>query len=373
MVEIDYYELVRQKLALGPLYAPKHKKVNELMKIFWNDEEIKVLSHFESCDKPTSLMQLVKRTGMSREEIKEILSTPLKKKTITKIGSKYTLLPLIPGIFEQYFIHRQDTKENLKKVAEIYRYLFKEWFPSFLVETDFKLFRPRLPLDAKEKLIEIDQSFDVQQKILSYELVEELINKNEFFISVPCQCRLIGELSGEPCKVASPELGCFATGLIAERAIKAGVPGMTKEEAIDFLKKTEKAGLVHSCVPDSSLESSLFICNCCSCHCGFLISAKEHKKVGTTKSNYQPRIDHEICTKCDLCLKKCPMGIIFHRWPNEEDNSDEYMYINEEFCIGCGICAANCPNNAIKLVKVRDNISSEKNKIGNKTFLELLI
>ena len=37
MTEIDNYEIVRQKLSLGPLYAPKHKKVYELMKLLWNE------------------------------------------------------------------------------------------------------------------------------------------------------------------------------------------------------------------------------------------------------------------------------------------------------------------------------------------------
>jgi len=66
------------------------------------------------------------------------------------------------------------------------------------------------------------------------------------------------------------------------------------------------------------------------------------------------------------------MGVIFHKLPNEPDSSDEHMFINEDYCLGCGVCAANCPNDAIKLVKVRDNIPTEKFKIGTKTFLELI-
>jgi len=373
MSKTDYYEIVRQKLKLGPLYAPKHKKILELMKIFWNDDEIKLLSHFDSCDKLNSLKQLSERTGMSRQEIKNMLKTPLWKRTISRLGSRYCLLPLVPGIFEQYFIRRQDSEENLKKVAEIYRFLFKEFLPEFFLGTDFKLFRPRLPIEAKEKLIEIDKSIDVQQQVLSYELVEELINKNEHFISVPCQCRLIGEYTGEPCKLAPPELGCFITGNLAEEAIKRGATGMNKEEAIEFLKKTEKAGLVHNCVADSSIESTLFMCNCCSCHCGALMAAKEHKTVATIPSNYKPKFDNDLCTKCETCLKKCPMIAIYHKWPNEEDKSDEKMYLREDYCIGCGVCAANCPNNAIKMIKVQDTIPTEKHKIGNRTFLELLM
>ncbi len=55
------------------------------------------------------------------------MRVPLKKGTIGKKGVKYCVLPLIiPGIFEKYFLSGViggDTKENLKKVGKIYRYL----------------------------------------------------------------------------------------------------------------------------------------------------------------------------------------------------------------------------------------------------------
>ncbi len=37
MSEVDKYEVVRQKLALGPLTTPKHRKIKKLLKIFWNE------------------------------------------------------------------------------------------------------------------------------------------------------------------------------------------------------------------------------------------------------------------------------------------------------------------------------------------------
>ncbi len=373
MTEADYYEIVRQKLTLGPLYAPKHKKVIELLKVFWNEEEIKILSHFEGTEKDITVRQLEEKTGIPREKIKEMLENTREKGTIGKRGSRYCLLPILPGIFEKYFIRLNDTEENLKKAAEIYRFLFKEFIPQFLNETNFKLFRPLLPVEAEEKLIEIDESFDVESKVLSYELIKSLIDKYDKFSVIDCQCRIIGEYTGEPCKVAPPELGCFLAGAVAERNIKRGRPSLSKEEAIEFLKKTEKAGLIHNCIMDSSVESSLFVCNCCSCHCGTLISSKNHRENAVLSSNFIPTFNHELCTKCDICLNKCQMGAIYHKWGNEEDKSDELMYVREEFCLGCGVCAANCPNNAIKLVKVKDNIPKEKYRIGKRTFLELIL
>jgi Pyruvate/2-oxoacid:ferredoxin oxidoreductase delta subunit len=374
MVEIDYYDIVRQKMNLGPLLHPKHKKITALLKAFWNEEEIKILAQFETADKSITLKKLEEKTGIAKNDLKKVLSRSVKVGTLHKMGNKYALEPILPGIFEKYFQRRADTKENELLVAQLYRDLMKEVFPQSQFESDFKIFRPLLPLDAQEKLIEINEEYDVQAQAYPYETVLETVKNNDQFTVIPCQCRLIGELSGEPCEVAPAEMGCFVVGGAA--GMMANLPGarvLNKEEAIEFLKETEKRGLVHNAIEDQGYESSQFFCNCCSCHCGALFPAKQFHIRGANPSNYAPKINEEVCTKCEICLKKCPEEAIFHRWPQESDKSDERIIVRDDLCIGCGICAANCPNNAIKMVKVRDNIPPEKRLIGNKTFTELLL
>jgi Pyruvate/2-oxoacid:ferredoxin oxidoreductase delta subunit len=250
----------------------------------------------------------------------------------------------------------------------------KEISPQGAVESEGKhIFRPLLPYDAKEKLIGINESLDVESQALSYELVKDLIDKNEDFAVIPCQCRLIGELSGEPCEQAPSEMGCFLVGIAAQMVPQMcdGARILTKEEAIQFLKDTEKAGLVHNTTTGSS-EDSIFICNCCSCHCGALYPARLMHVKGANTSNYKPEIDMELCIKCETCLRKCPAEAIYHKWPNEPDSSDEQMIIREEYCIGCGVCAANCPKEAIKMIKVRENVPKKTPKIGDVSFGELI-
>jgi len=375
MTEIDYYEIVRQKLTLGPLSAPKHRKIRKLMEVFWNEEEIKLLSHFESADKYISIKQLIERSGLPKEEIKNLLKRSVEIGTISKKGLKYCVDPLIPGVFERYFQRSKDTEENLKKAAALYRDIMKEIMPQWHAETDWKLFRPLLPLETQENLIEINQDFDVQAQTLAYETVRNIIDKYDQFASITCQCRLIGELSGEPCEVAPAELGCFVAGPAGKMMVDEGIRGaklLNKEEAIEFLKETEKKGLIHNAIFDEGNESSVFFCNCCSCHCGALFPAKIFHSKGVYPSNYSPKFNIELCTKCETCMRKCPNDAIYHRFPVEADSSDEQMVLREEMCLGCGICAANCPNNAIKMVKVRDNTPPEKHLIGNKTFTELV-
>ncbi|MCK4285865.1 MAG: 4Fe-4S binding protein [Candidatus Lokiarchaeota archaeon] len=377
MTEVDYYEIVRQKLVLGPLVTPKHRKIIKLMKIFWNEEEIKLLSHFDPADQWTSLKQLVERSGLSKDEIKKILRRPFITGTISKKGAKYCLEPILPGIFERYFQRNRDTEENFKKAAPLFRALMKEVAPQgdLLKDKNWRLFRPLLPLEAEEKLIEINKDFDVQSQTLPYESIKNLIDKHDMFAVITCQCRHIAELTGEPCEIAPAEMGCFIAGPGAQMMVDGGILGaryLNKEEAIEFIKETEKRGLVHNTVYDEGNESSMFVCNCCGCHCGVLYPPKLFNERGAYQSNYSPKFNNELCTKCETCMRKCPQEAIYHKFPIEPDLSDEQMVLREELCIGCGICSVNCPNDALKMVKVRDNIPPKKNLIGNKTFLEML-
>ena len=364
MTEIDYYERVRQKLSVGPVIAPKHEKIYELLKIFWDKETIKLLSFFPQIGKLISISELEEKSDLSRTEIKKLLKIAVKKKTLNKAGSRYGLEPILPGVFEAYFIAREDSEENLKNAAKIFRFLFKNLISPHIIQKDFELFRPLLPIESKDKLIEIDETIDSQSKVLPYELVEDLINKNNHFAVIPCQCRLVGELSGEPCEIATSEMGCFITGIGAQAIVNFGYGrALTKEEAIEYLKETEKAGLVHCTSNSYGGEHLIFICNCCPCHCGALRPTIKYKFHTVRPSNFEPQINPEICKRCKICLKKCPLEAISYH--EDEDK----MIINYDLCIGCGICATNCPQNAILMKKTRNIIPPKVKKIGDKTFM----
>jgi ferredoxin len=376
MAEIDYYELVREKLTLGPIFAPKHEKTIEVMKILWNEEEIKILSHFPKAGKYISIKKLSTKEGMpSPEKLKAILNKLSEKGTLSKSGTRFGLIPLAPGVFEKYFLACKDSEENMSKIAVIFRQFFDEVLPQLILKNDFQLLRPLLPYEAQsKKLIKIDKTIAHQTKVLPFELVEELINKYEIFAVVPCQCRLLGKYAGVPCELVPEEDGCLFGGIAAEGILSMGQGRkLNKEEAIEYVKKCEKVGLVHNTVDDISGESQLFICNCCSCHCGVLYPARKHRVKSLSPSNFSPKINDEICVKCGTCAEKCPMGAIYHIYPSKTDLSDEYMLIRKDFCIGCGVCAINCPNNAIVLEKTKDNIPQKKLTFENKSFLQLFL
>ncbi|MDD1778612.1 MAG: 4Fe-4S binding protein [Candidatus Helarchaeota archaeon] len=383
MTQADLYETVRQKLSLGAITTPRHEKVIELMKVFWNEPEIKLLSHFPQSGKLISVQELVEKSGMPRSEVRSLMNNAAQRHTIAKIGAKYGLVPLIPGVFEGYFISRADSKENLAKAAILYRFIIKNT-PSLSMISEggqnkfgaAPITSPLLPYDAQTRLIKIDEPVNIEKKVLSTELVKDLIDRNDTFAALTCPCRLVAQMSGEPCSVAPAELGCFMVGVAAKLAVQAGFGRpLTKEQAIEFIRKTEEAGLVHNAM-GATKDQVYAICNCCKCHCGALspTNQTQMRLKFVSPSNFTPKHQPEQCTLCEKCLEMCPMDAISH--PSGED----ILWFNPTLCIGCGVCAANCPENAVLMIKARSNrqksfetISQETEEISFKDLFQAII
>ncbi|NVM03892.1 MAG: 4Fe-4S binding protein [Candidatus Helarchaeota archaeon] len=371
------YESVRQKMRLGQLGTPKHKKVIEFLKLLWNEDEIKLLDNFDMAFQFLSARKLAKKAGIidkeEKKKVKEILKNLAQRGTILSMGNQYAILTLVPGLFEVHDLIGKDTEERKIEIAKFWRWSFFNLLPQMYRAMDPQIFWPKLPYDAEEKLITIDESIDTKdQQILPGELVTEMIEKSDYYAKLYCQCRNTGKLVGEPCEIPE-ELGCFLTGINAKMLVERGIAvEMTKDEAIQYIKDCEKAGLVHMGMNSGGPETVTFICNCCPCHC---VGLSGMAKVGVAdygRNNFEPRINPELCGLCDTCVRKCPMGAIIHQYPIGNNPADEKIIIMTQKCLGCGVCAANCPKNAINLVKVRTNGPPKTLKLGDKSVIELL-
>ena len=174
-----------------------------------------------------------------------------------------------------------------------------------------------------------------QPNILPYEEIEKIIQKSRNISLAHCVCRKRARRCDHPSEV------CLAFDFAADMLIQRKIARkITKEKALEVIKISEEAGLVH-CV-DNKQKGLLFICNCCSCACGVVRGAVVYGyKDIINQSRYKANVDSETCIGCETCLDKCQFNAI--------SIEDGRAVIDQEKCWGCGNCANTCPESAITL------------------------
>ncbi|TFF85780.1 MAG: hypothetical protein EU551_03345 [Promethearchaeota archaeon] len=354
----EVYEKIRVSMNKGwPLKLPKDKAIIDILKIIYADEDdAKIMACFDQAMFDVkSTKKIAKLTGLPLERVIERCNTMAERGVILKLGKAFGLFPAMPGLIEFYFIAGKD-KEEMKKGAKILQENFgkiaPEWFAS-----GYPFFRNLPSSSIKEKTIKIDESIeDVGQKFLIYEDIESYINRCTNITVVNCMCRTVGALLGDKCEKVTEDV-CMALNMAGKSLAPYGFGReVSKEEALEIVKRCEDLGLIHTINNASGPDAPMMICNCCSCHCEVIKSLKQFKNPSSlARSNFKPEFIRENCILCDKCVNICPMEALWHHYPHSGDDSDARIMFKEQLCIGCGLCAHHCPNDAIKMVKVRED------------------
>jgi NAD-dependent dihydropyrimidine dehydrogenase PreA subunit len=116
---------------------------------------------------------------------------------------------------------------------------------------------------------------------------------------------------------------------------------VSREEALEVLRKNEEAGLVPS---PANAQKVGGMCSCCGCCCGMLKAIKLHPHPSSlVKSNFFAQVDEDLCAGCETCVERCQMEAIFME--------DDRATIDLKRCVGCGLCVTTCPTKALSLRK----------------------
>ncbi|MGB9714339.1 MAG: 4Fe-4S dicluster domain-containing protein [Candidatus Bathyarchaeales archaeon] len=349
MVEVDVYERLREKISLWPIRTPRTKEVMEILKILFTEEEAEFLIHFTApYQDPETIEQMVEKTGKPKEKVQAIANRLVSRGLLFKFTSKrdgnvyYSLMPMIPGIFEFYFSSGCDSDEK-RKIGELFeRHYFNGG--GFEIGASNYPFVRVMPI---EKTITVNKEISEGHMILPFEKMSEFIKTSRKIAVVNCACR-----TKKRCE--HPLEVCMAFDHYADYMVERGFGRyLTVEEALELLEETEKAGLVHSTINTQTRPQ--FICNCCTCACLILRGLTElHNPRAIAKSNFIPVRDEKLCNLCKRCISICPMKANLYHAPHDKET--EKIILLEERCIGCGLCAYHCPTKAIKMVKVRDSV-----------------
>ncbi len=193
--------------------------------------------------------------------------------------------------------------------------------------------------EFKVVTVPVDISVEGRQKVLGYDEAERMLRSARLISIEQCSCRakIIG--CNGPLDV------CICMDGEAEEAIeKRGAHATTLEIAMDALRRSHEAGLVHLSFETKERNIEI-ICSCCACCCQALsaISRFGYDRGIIGHADVVAVHDLGLCDGCALCVTKCH----FRAWSEEEGR----VVHRPDRCSGCGVCVSSCPTGAIRLEK----------------------
>lgn len=352
VMEQDVYFQLGERLNQYPVKMLLVEPFLNILREIYTDEEARLGAQF-----PVGLytaQELAQKLNRPEKPLTEMLEKMADKGTVfvkkAQDGqSRYALTPFVPGVVEFQLMRGTDTPRDRK---------FAKMIESFMEGDMAELARAafRDPETAKQlipvppaRTITVEQGLPPGTQVHSFEKLSQLVEQETSFAAAKCYCRHHAYLVGKPCKVSGiPEYSCLAFGAaadyVAERRFGKKI---TKEEAYQILEATEKAGLVHN--TSNLRDSTVFVCNCCGCCCGFL---KSMEWMGTNAmlsfSNFRVQADTAECVGCGDCVERCQVEAL--------RLVDDVVSADESKCLGCGNCVSACPTNCLTMVRRAEQI-----------------
>ena len=336
--ESNVYRELQQHLDKLPIGFPATESGVEIriLKQLFTPEEAKAATKLGFDLKPLEeIYTSVDNTEMSITDLELLLDSSVSKGAIhsKKEGNKkyYANSLYMIGMYDMQFHKGKEFSMEFKENASQY---WKEGMTEELFRTGIHQLR----------VIPIEKSISQEHNIASYDDVRKIIeNKEGPIVVAMCVCRHKKEAVGEPCSKTNLIESCFVLhDDYVHTYIEQGWGRIvTKEEALEILRKTGEDGLVYQ---PGKAQRPGSICCCCGCCCGYLADMKDFPHLlDIIPRNYYAEIDSELCTGCGTCIDRCNMDAL--------TLIDEKSTIDLIRCIGCGVCVPTCPSDAMHLLK----------------------
>jgi H+/Na+-translocating ferredoxin:NAD+ oxidoreductase subunit B len=274
------------------------------------------------------------------DELVEILENLTEKgllftQTSPDGGKKYALHQVGFG-FPQSFLWKGEDTPHARKMAGMVAKYFNRRVTGATYGTETKAYR----------YIPVGESLKAdRQSVFPSHMMERVIQNANLIAVGHCPCRVGYNLLGKGCD--HPTEVCMKYDEMARYVIDHGLAReINKEEALQLVKKSEEAGLVH--FVDNCEGEIKHNCNCCGCACWNVGSIRRRKipRDNLMATYFMRSTDEEACTGCGACVDICPVDCL--------ELKDDLPVVDEEWCIGCGVCATVCPTEAVYLEPRKD-------------------
>ena len=325
-------ELAKVFSSISLLGPPMSDKLVRLTAHLFGPEEAAVAKHLPFYY-PKPLEKIARKAKRDPEEIRPLLETMAKRRVIYGGAKGYSLLPLIPGMFEYLLLDGRDSEWHRE-----YARLLNELFASGYTKKYNHGATPAV------RNLPVQQAVAAQSRVADSDLISELIDRHATLAVLNvCQCRQSLHFIGKECRRAAPPDGCLVFGSFAESAASGGDGRfVSKEEMREVVAGRVEKKLVFF-TGNVSPESRNVVCTCCDCCCHFLETVNHYGGQSLLAApHYLARVDEALCKHCGKCSRAC--NTYAHTWVNKKHRYDVQK------CLGCGLCLSGCKEKAIALV-----------------------
>lgn len=285
---------------------------------------------------PASSAELAEKTGLPVDNVEQMID-PLFKKGMLYKSSKTDASGMTRYYRVRALLQFHDASVLSLDVSQDFVDLWREYqdkeFPEYHKRLESKLQRSAM------RVIPVNIALEPDTRIAPFEDIIQIVAKSRKLAVVRCPCRLVaGGACGKSLEV------CIQVDKAADYTMERGTGReLSKDGAIEMLKKCEEEGLVHMVSNQRGLGH--IICNCCDDCCIAWPGPRTSAVNYASPSRFTAVLDSDLCTACEECLDRCYFDAIA---------LEDTARINEDNCMGCGLCAVICPVKAISLEEIRE-------------------
>ncbi len=271
-------------------------------------EQVSFMLSFKKVRKNYSFEQLRDMNGLTDEKCKEILdylnwAGCVETNRENPEGTiQYDVPIFVPGIAE-FMVMQDELMEKFPNIATFF---------NFLTQAPLEGITQMVPLGGAGvgmHVIPVEQAIESSNESIPIEHISHWLEKYDGKIGVGvCTCRRQQAIRGEGDGSVEQEC-CIGLGDLAEWCENTGRGHyITKEEALEILKRSERHGFVHQTTNIDGEDKIVGLCNCAPGVCNALRTSQLYNTPNMSRSAYRAHVEIEKCVACGKCVEICPVG-----------------------------------------------------------------
>jgi len=186
--------------------------------------------------------------------------------------------------------------------------------------------------------IPVNLRIEGTHRILDLSEMQRILSEAKLISLGECLCRKKVRKCNAPLDV------CFGLDKEAEELVKRRLARkISLGDALDALRRSHEAGLVHVTLTYKGREKPEVICSCCSCCCHSLSALIRFGiQDAVVASKYVATLNTETCINCGKCVSRCQF--------KARGTKNGIVEFDKTRCFGCGVCVSTCPTGSISLL-----------------------